>query len=132
MGSRVAAIVLTACVLLAAAAVALRGGPIESGAGAMREVVLVAREMTFYLAGEETDPNPTLRFRPGERVRLVLRNEEAGVKHNFSVPAWKIETRELNGRGAAEIDFVVPPARGSQRYECAPHALMMRGTIEVR
>lgn len=132
MRRRVVGIAVTAVVLLGAAAVALRGGPIETGAETPRELVLVVRDMSFYLAEQEDDPNPTLHFRAGERVRLVLRNEEAGVRHNFSVPAWKIETRELNGRGSDHVEFVVPEARGSQRYECAPHAFMMSGTIEVR
>ena len=96
-----------------------------------REIVLVAREMAFYLDGTDT-ANPTLRFRAGERVRIVLRNEEPGVIHNFAVPGWEVATRELYGTGSATLEFAVPGTRGRQEYRCTPHAWMMRGAIEVQ
>jgi plastocyanin len=95
-----------------------------------REVVLVARDMGFYLddSGRE---NPTLRFKAGEEIRLVLRNEESGVTHDFAVSAWKVGTRRLQGRDRDTVVFRVPDARGSYEYLCNPHASMMRGIIEV-
>jgi plastocyanin len=118
--------------LLAAAFIGLRWLPLAAGPReAPREVELVARDMAFYLPGDRT-PNPTLRFSPGERVRLVLRNEQPGMTHNFVISGWDVKTRELRGRATARVEFQVPSERGTQRYECAPHAAMMTGAIDVR
>jgi plastocyanin len=119
-------------VLLMSAFVGLRWLPLAAGPRqATREVEVVVRDMAFYVRGDNT-PNPTLRFAPGERVRLVLRNEQAGVTHNFVISGWDVKTRELRGRGTARVEFDVPSEPGAHRYECTPHAAMMSGAIFVR
>lgn len=95
-----------------------------------REVVLVARDMAFYLDGEGQE-NPTLRFKSGEEIRLVLKNEEPGVSHDFAVRQWQLATRRLNGPGSDALTFRVPDRSGRYDYLCNPHASMMRGIIEV-
>jgi plastocyanin len=125
---------LLTTVLLVAGFLALRWLPLAAGPrqdAAPREVVLVVRQMAFYAEGNPA-PNPVLRFAPGERVRLVLQNEEPGVTHNFAIDAWKVRTRELAGKGRARVEFTVPSDRGAHRYQCTPHAAMMSGTIEVQ
>ncbi len=100
-----------------------RGGP--------REIQLVARNMTFYLQNDET-PNPTLRLRAGEQVRVVLKNEEPGIDHDFAIRPWKIGTRLISGKGEDVIIFTVPDAPGTEtNYICTPHFGMMRGTILI-
>jgi plastocyanin len=126
----VTAIVLAVAVLVprvAGDALADRRGP-DAG---VREIRLVARDMTFYVDGEKT-PNPTLEARPGERIRLVLRNADAGMSHDFAVRDWSVGTRLLDGKGQDQIEFTVPDASGSYTYSCTPHAAMMRGTIDVK
>lgn len=108
--------------------------PLAAGPGASaptRDIVLVARNMAFYLEGDPT-PNPTLRVQAGERVRLVLRNADPGVTHNFAVADWGIATRDLRGEESGHLEFLVPDAPGPREYQCTPHAAMMRGTIDVR
>lgn len=125
---------LLTTVLLIAVFVGLRWLPVAAGtreAPRVREVELVVRDMAFYLRGDRT-PNPTLRFSPGERVRVVLRNEQPGVAHNFAIDGWDVKTRELRGRGTTRVEFEVPSAPGAHRYLCTPHAAMMAGTIDVR
>ncbi len=96
-----------------------------------REIRIVAREMAFFVDGDET-ANPTVRFRAGERVRLVLRNEDAGMTHDFAIHAWKIGTKTLTAKGAeTAVVFRVPDERGTTPYQCTPHAQMMRGSIQV-
>jgi plastocyanin len=95
-----------------------------------RELRIVARDMRFYLEGS-TEPNPVLRLRRGEDVRIVFSNQDAGMKHDFTVPAWGLETRVLSGRGETAISFRVPASAGAGTYACTPHATMMRGTIAV-
>ena len=95
-----------------------------------REVRLVARDMTFFLDGDDT-PNPTLRFRAGEQVRVVLRNEDAGMDHDVAIRNWSVGSALLSGKGETVLEFRVPDRRGSETYTCTPHPMMMRGTIEI-
>jgi hypothetical protein len=95
-----------------------------------RDIVLVARGMAFYLA-DGSGPNPMLTLKPDEKVRLVLRNQDPGVTHDFTVPAWNLATQQLHGAGEASIVVRAPSTRGMQEYRCNPHATMMRGHIAV-
>lgn len=97
----------------------------------VREIHLVARAMTFYIAGQE-EPNPTLQARPGERIRIVLSNTDIGMSHDFAIRSWRVNTRLLKGKGQASIEFAVPATRGTYDYSCSPHAEMMGGTIVVQ
>ena len=96
----------------------------------MREIHLVAKDMTFYVAGEEA-PNPTLHARPGERLRIILSNTDVGMSHDFVIRSWSVNTRLLKGKGQDRIEFTVPNTRGSHVYSCSPHAEMMGGEIVV-
>jgi plastocyanin len=102
-------------------------------AASVREIHLVARDMTFYVDGVEGNagPNPTLHARAGERIRIVLRNTDVGMSHDFAIRSWSVTTRLLKGRGQDSIEFTVPATRGTHLYSCTPHAEMMGGTIVV-
>jgi plastocyanin len=105
--------------------------PAAKGDPDPREIRLVAREMAFFVDGDVT-ANPTLRLKAGERVRLVLRNEDAGMTHDFAINAWKIGTKTLTAKGEeTAVVFRVPGERGTTSYQCTPHAQMMRGSIQV-
>lgn len=95
-----------------------------------RALVLVARGMTFY-AGEGAEPNPTIHMEPGERLRVTLVNEDAGVTHDFAVNAWSARTSVLRGKGRASIVIQAPPRAGTAEYSCSLHGSMMSGTIQV-
>jgi plastocyanin len=126
-------IVLLAAVILGVASFLPRfAGGVLDGAdtNTAREIHLVARDMTYYVEGDST-PNPTLRARTGERLRLVFRNSDSGMSHDFTIPGWKINTRLLKGKGEDSVEFTVPAVRGPQPYSCTPHAEMMGGTIIV-
>jgi plastocyanin len=125
------AITTAAFATLVAIFVAVGWLRVDAGAPA-REVVLVIRDMSFYVEGQFDTANPPLRFRAGERVRLVLRNEEIGMRHNFAVPAWEVSTTELNGQGKTDLEFEVPRKPGRHEYICTPHSALMRGTIEIQ
>jgi hypothetical protein len=121
-----AAIVITA----ATAAFFLLPMRAWNGADPVRDVRLVARDMTFYLEGSDA-PNPVLVFRAGERVRVRLRNDDSGMDHDFSVAAWQVKTELLSGVGEDTIVITVPDRKGTETYSCTPHAEMMRGTIRI-
>ena len=118
---------LVLVVVVAAAAMLPR---IVSSRAEVREVTLVVRNMTYYLDGSQT-PNPSLRFSPGEKVRLTLRNEDRGMSHDFNVKAWGVATKVLEGTGKDTVTFRVPKRGGSTNYTCTPHTLMMNGAIVV-
>jgi plastocyanin len=96
----------------------------------VREIRLVARGMTFYLDGAG-EANPTLRLHAGETVRLVLRNEDRGMTHDFTVPEWNAATPPVAGLRDASM-VVAAPSRGTRTgYYCSPHQQTMKGTIIV-
>jgi len=98
----------------------------------VHEIRLVVRAMNFYVEGE-SQPNPTLNVRAGEKVRLVLKNEDPGMQHDFVVEAWDVATKILEDRGQQDsITFKAPSIPGDQVYHCTPHAQLMRGTIRVQ
>lgn len=118
-GALVAVVVTTASMLLA------------SRDGAPREIRLVARDMTFYLDGQD-EPNPTLKLHAGEQVRVTLRNDDVGLTHDFAIRAWDVGTPLVEGQDKeGSVVFRVPGTPGTQEYTCTPHSAMMRGTIAV-
>jgi len=113
-----------AVLLLGAFAVALtRPAP--------REITLTVRGMAFYLDGNEL-PNPSITLHAGERVRVVLRNEERGVRHDFAVPAMRAALEPIGWNESSDVSFVAPETHGEYDYWCRPHMLMMRGKIIVK
>lgn len=104
----------------------------SSGSDTVHEIRLVVRGMNFYVEGE-SQPNPTINVRAGEQVRLVLKNEDPGMRHDFVVEDWKVATRMLEDKGEQDtISFRAPSEAGDQVYHCTPHAILMRGTIRVQ
>lgn len=96
-----------------------------------REIRMVVRDMTFYIEGQN-EPNPALRVRAGEQIRMVLRNEDPGMSHDFAVSSWQVMTPLLHTPGSeAVVVFGVPQRRGTYTYSCTPHAKIMRGDIQV-
>lgn len=96
---------------------------------APREIHLVGRNTTFYVEGS-ADANPTLRVKPGESIRIVFRNAEAGMRHDFTIPDWGVESSVVAGVGETAVSFKAPE-RGRAEYHCTPHATVMKGTIAV-
>jgi len=98
--------------------------------GASRELRIVVRNMTYYLEGS-AEANPTLRLHAGETVRLVVRNEDRGMKHDFTIPDWDAATPLVAGQREGSV-VITAPSRGARAdYHCTPHAETMRGTIIV-
>jgi plastocyanin len=96
-----------------------------------REITLVARDMAFYLEGDTRTPNPTLEVKAGERVRVVLRNEDRGMTHDFAVPKLQVVTDLLRWNESGDVAFEIPDVPGTYEYVCNPHRLMMAGRIVV-
>lgn len=112
------------CLLLAALLPAVTRTP-------TREVTLVVKGMAFYLDSDLTTPNPTIEVKAGERVRVVVRNQDRGLTHDFAVPVIGAVMHEIPWNQSDEVVFDVPDKPGIYEYICQPHRLMMRGTIRV-
>ncbi len=96
-----------------------------------RTLTLTARDMAFYVEGDPT-PNPTLKVRPGERVRLVLVNQDQGMTHDLAIDRLDVATPALRSAGAkAAVVFKAPSTPGSSEYVCTYHDRMMRGVLRI-
>ncbi len=96
-----------------------------------REITLVARDMAFYLSEQtQAGPNPTLRLKVGEQVRIVLRNQDPGIVHGFAIKPWNVR---MTARHDEAVSMLVRAPRRPGRYEyvCTPHSTLMAGVIEV-
>jgi plastocyanin len=98
--------------------------------GASRTILLVARDMAFYVNGVG-EPNPDIHVKPGEQITLMLRNEDAGMTHDLAISRWNASTRELRGTGTDRITVTVPAKKGTAEYVCRPHSIVMRGSIVI-
>jgi len=96
-----------------------------------REVTLVAKGMAFYLEDDLKTANPTIEVKAGERVRVVLKNQDRGLVHDFAFPLGKAVTKEIIWNQSGKVSFKVPKTPGTYEYYCQPHRLMMKGTIRV-
>lgn len=122
------AIPLALVALALGALLPLVAGP-RAGA-APKEIVLVARDMAFYLDGAG-EANPVLRLQAGEQVRLVLRNEDPGYVHWLSIEGLPLRIGPVKSRASGSAELRVPGQPGTYTYVCSPHARMMTGRIEI-
>jgi plastocyanin len=115
---------------LSAVAVAAAFLPILAERGEPRVIEIVMREMAFHV-GDDPDPNAAIRLAPGETVMLVVENQDAGIVHDFSIPAWEAGTPRLRVGESHQVVFTAPRHKGTTDYLCTPHSGMMRGSIVV-
>jgi plastocyanin len=127
MGRRVPVRVVAAVAVLLIAVVGLL--PVLSKARA-REITLVARDMAFYLDGNET-ANPVIDVKAGETVKVVLRNRDRGMTHDFAVPDLGAAMKALDWNEQDDLTFDAPDEPGTYEYVCRPHLVMMKGKIRV-
>ena len=121
--------------MMVAAVVALVAAAVVSSAGAreqVREIHLVARGMAFYLDADPTTANPAIAVQRGERVRFVLRNETPGIDHDLAIASFGVGLTPIAAGQVASFDLDVPDRPGRHEYACRPHAVMMKGVVEIQ
>ena len=89
MRKLIAFAVIAASVALATAAFSARTE--------VREIRLVARGMAFYVDGQAI-ANPVVHVRPGERVRITVRNVTAGFLHDLAIDSLNVATAPAQHR----------------------------------
>jgi len=100
------------------------------GRSTAREVVLVARDMSFRVPGQAAD-NPVIRVEKGETMQLVRQNDDDGIKHDLAVPEWGVSVDALPSGTSSVVSVRVPDKPGRVEYICKRHGVMMKGIIEV-
>ena len=96
-----------------------------------REITLVTRDMAFFIDGDEKTANPVIDVKVGETVRIILKNRDRGMIHDFAVPALEAATDALDWNEEDEVTFEAPADPGMYEYVCRPHVPMMKGTLRV-
>ena len=91
--------------------------PLVAGSVEPREILVVARQMSFYVGDGQTE-NPTIQVRPGERIRITLVNRDPGFDHDFAVAAWDVSTPVLAATAAIPSSCRCLIHR-AQRHTCA-------------
>jgi hypothetical protein len=122
--------VMAAVVLIAGTALLLALVPSvarnEHAAG--KEFTLIAQDMKFHLQDEAGQP---LTARVGERIRLIIRNEEAQpIAHNFVLVGLGLRTGYLQPGDFEVIEFVAA-RQGYLLYACLLHPGIMDGQIHI-
>jgi plastocyanin len=96
-----------------------------------RVIVLSAKGYAFHDSTAPAIDNPPLRLRAGERVRVVLRNEEkGGVEHNFKIPGLDVRcSKKVPAGEEGAVEFTVPKD-GLYTYTCCSHP-GMGGAVQI-
>jgi plastocyanin len=85
-------------------------------AGPTRTVTLSMKNYTF------NDLNPTLSFRPGERIHFVVTNDESTrVLHNFRIVGMDVPCGPAFAPGERREVVVTIPPSGEFAYTCCTH-----------
>jgi plastocyanin len=103
---------------------------LSSGADAARDIVLEVRGMAFYMDGAGP-ANPVIQARPGELLRVTVRNADPGLVHDFALADLGVVLRPLQAGASGAVVFRAPRNDGTYDYVCQPHAQMMRGQLQV-
>ena len=95
-----------------------------------RELRITARDMSFHVETLE-GPNPALQLSAGAEVKVIFRNEDRGMLHDFGIPEWGIHTGGVAWGNERSVTFKVPKGSSALSYICTPHSAMMSGRIIV-
>ena len=87
-------------------------------------VTLTAKDMSFNFF------NPKIYVSPGERVKIILKNDDPGMKHNISLSKLKISSQIIQFGEKTILSFVAP-RNGQFEYFCSMHPTLMRGLFII-
>ncbi len=90
-----------------------------------REILLKIQNMSFG------NNNPAIYLKPGETVRFIIHNLDAGMKHDFVIQGTDVASRILDYGEKDAVLFTAPRDEKEMKYECSLHALMMQGRLVV-
>lgn len=92
----------------------------------VREISLVARDSRFNAT------NPTIDVAPRERLRLVVKNEEAQTWHDLVIGGLDGQRTKILAPGESAALEITAPSSGILNYGCSVHPGFMDGRIIVK
>jgi plastocyanin len=95
-----------------------------------REIVLVVRNMAFYLEGSK-EPNPAIVVKASEDVRIIVKNQDPGITHALAIASLRASIDRIEPGTTQGIQFRAPGKPGRYVYVCPPHAQMMKGVLLI-
>lgn len=100
---------------------------------AVREIVIVAKDMTFIIDSLESSgaANPTLTVKAGQKVTIVLRNDDPGMQHDLIIQGLQVQVRAVSYGQTTRLTFTVPRESGTYTYLCSFHPRSMRGAFVI-
>lgn len=100
-------------------------------AASPRELVLITKDVVFQNVSQPNEPNPTIRLKKGETVKLTLLNQEPDkVLHCFTIGGLGVKTSRHLATGESETLTFTPREKGVFSYACLMHP-MMAGKLVV-
>lgn len=123
---------LTALMIVVVSATGVVLASIAQGA-VSREITIVAKNMVFSVPSLESsgEANPTIIVKRGQRVTIVLRNDDAGMQHDLVIEGLDVRLEVVSCGETTRVTFTVPREPGEYVYLCSFHPRRMRGVFVV-
>ncbi len=98
-----------------------------------REITIVAKNMVFVIESPESSgqANPTITVKAGQKITIVLRNDDAGMLHDLRIEGLDLSLEAVSCGETTRLTFTVPREPGEYVYLCSFHPRRMRGVFVV-
>lgn len=98
-----------------------------------RDITVVAKNMVFSVPSLETsgEANPTITLKRGQKVTIILRNDDAGMLHDLVIEGLDVRLETVSCGETTRLTFTVPREPGEYVYLCSFHPTRMRGVFVV-
>ena len=98
-----------------------------------REITMVAKNMVFSVPSSESygEANPTITVKTGQKITIVLRNDDAGMLHDLVIEGLDVRLESVSCGETTRLTFTAPRQPGEYVYLCSFHPRRMRGVFIV-
>ena len=98
-----------------------------------REITIVAKDMVFFNQSTESysEANPTITVKRGQKVLIILRNDDAGMLHDLIIEGLDFSLETVSFSETTRLTFTAPTQPGEYVYLCSYHPRRMRGLFIV-
>ena len=98
-----------------------------------REITMVAKNMVFVIESPTStqQANPTITVKAGQRITIVLRNDDPGMQHDLVIEGLQVQLEVISSGETTRVTFTAPREPGRYVYLCSLHPRSMRGVFIV-
>ncbi|MCH8345279.1 MAG: cupredoxin domain-containing protein [Planctomycetes bacterium] len=123
---------LTALMIVVVSATGVVLASMAQGA-VSREITMVAKNMVFVIESAESSgrANPTITVNTGQKITIVLRNDDAGMLHDLVIKGLDVRLEAVSCGETTRLTFTAPREPGEYVYLCSFHPRRMRGVFIV-